>query len=142
MSDSATKPPSIDVLRGFNTANMGKRLESRETIIGEGEELKQDRAFKTDEEVELFEDVVIEDDVRSGHLGCFGTTRIGKTKLIENLVCQDIAKGYNVVVIDPKGDTELYCRIIQTCVDYGRLDDLMMLTPIYPECSLIIVKIL
>ena len=24
MSDSATKPPSIDVLRGFNTANMGK----------------------------------------------------------------------------------------------------------------------
>ena len=134
MKSDPSKTPELDVVRKYNISNKGKRLDSKETIIGVGEELKQDRAFKTDE-VELLDDISIDDDVRSGHLGCFGTTRIGKTKLIENLVCQDIAKGYNVVVIDPKGDTELYCRIIQTCVEYGRLDDLMMLTPIYPECS-------
>ena len=50
-------------------------------------------------------DVVISipDRERSGHLGVFGTTRIGKTRLIENIVEQDIKKGYNVVDHRPEG---------------------------------------
>ena len=47
-----------------------------------------------------------------GHLGCFGTTRIGKSKLIEYMVTQDITKGYSVVVVDPKVDLELFSKIV------------------------------
>jgi len=70
---------------------------------------------------------------RSGHFGCFGTTRVGKTRLIENIVEQDIRKGYNVVVIDPKGDTELFSKIVQVAAESGRLEEVMLLTPIYPD---------
>lgn len=58
------------------------------------------------------------------------------TRLIENLIEQDIAKGYSVIVFDPKGDVELFSRIVQTAAQTNRLDDLMMLTPIFPEQSI------
>lgn len=125
----------LSLLRGINKGNMNQRSCSRETVVGIGSELRQDRAFCPDANLRS-EKICIPDDMRSGHVGVFGTTRTGKTKLIENLIVQDIAKGYNVVVIDPKGDNELYCRIVQACVEYGRLDDLMMLTPIFPHCSM------
>ena len=125
----------LEILQEVNKNNIGKRSDSKETIIGKGRELPPTKVFQLDDHLPS-NDIKIDDDMRTGHVGCFGTTRVGKTKLIENLVSQDIAKGYNVVVIDPKGDTELLCRIVQTCMEYGRLDDLMMLTPIFPDCSM------
>jgi len=83
-------------------------------------------------------DIYIKDSDRSGHFGCFGTTRVGKTRLIENIIEQDIRKGYNVVVIDPKGDSELFSKIVQVAAESGRLGDLMMLTPIFPEHSIML----
>ena len=83
-------------------------------------------------------DISISDADRSGHLGCFGTTRVGKTRLIENIIEQDIRKGYNVVVIDPKGDGELFSKIVQVAAESGRLDDVMMLTPIFPDVSIML----
>ncbi|WP_447859649.1 type IV secretory system conjugative DNA transfer family protein [Nitrospira calida] len=80
--------------------------------------------------------IEIPDADRSGHLGCFGTTRVGKTRLIESLVEQDIRKGYSVLIIDPKGDHELMNRVVQTAVETGRLDEVMLLTPIFPEVSI------
>jgi len=56
----------------------------------------------------------IEDRVRSGQMGVFGTTRVGKSRLLEHIVEQDIKKGYNVVVLDPKGDTELFSKVVQS----------------------------
>lgn len=82
--------------------------------------------------------LTIKDHERSGHLGCFGTTRVGKTRLIENLVSQDIMKGYNVAVIDPKGDVNLFSRIVQTAVDAGRLEEILYLTPIYLDLSIML----
>jgi hypothetical protein len=38
------------------------------------------------------------------HLHVLGPTGVGKSTLLLNLVCQDIAAGRGVVVIDPKGD--------------------------------------
>ena len=73
---------------------------------------------------------------RSGHFGCFGTTRTGKTRFLMSLVSQDIKAGRNVVVIDPKGDQSLFSSIIQAAAESGRLDDLMLVTPIFPEYSL------
>ena len=123
------------LLMEANKKNKGRKLKSSVTVVGKGNELLPNKVFQFDDEVNS-ENLFIEDDMRSGHVGCFGTTRVGKTKLIENLISQDIAKGYNVVVIDPKGDHELLCRIVQTCMEYGRIEDLMMLTPIFPNCSM------
>lgn len=82
--------------------------------------------------------IQIRDADRSGHFGCFGTTRTGKTRLIENIVEQDIRKGYNVVVIDPKGDIDLFSKIVQVACESGRLEEIMLLTPIYPDHSIML----
>jgi hypothetical protein len=50
------------------------------------------------------QEIYMNDADRSGHFWCFGTTRVGKTRLLENMLEQDIQKGNSVVVIDPKGD--------------------------------------
>lgn len=81
-------------------------------------------------------DIEIPDPDRRGHIGFFGTTRVGKTGLLSVIVGQDIKKGYNTVIIDPKGDVDLFSRMIQYAVEAGRLDDVMLLTPIYPDHSI------
>ncbi len=73
---------------------------------------------------------------RGGHLGVLGTTRIGKTRLLEHLISQDIKAGHNVVALDPKGDIDLLSKIIQVAAESGRLDEVMVITPIYPQYSL------
>ena len=98
-----------------------------QTVIGRGVDMADKSKDVT---------ISIPDRERSGHLGLFGTTRIGKTRLIENIVEQDIRKGYNVVVVDPKGDIDLFSKLIQVSAEVGRLDEVMMLTPIYPDCSI------
>ena len=75
---------------------------------------------------------------RSGHFGCIGTTRVGKTKLLTHMIVQDIHSGNNVVFIDPKGDDDAMSAVLQAAVESGRLNDLMLITPIYPDCSLMI----
>ncbi len=83
-------------------------------------------------------EIFIQDSERSGHFGCFGTTRIGKSKLMENIVEQDIKKGCNVVIIDPKGDPELLGRVCQAAAECGRLREVMMLNPIFPDSSIML----
>jgi len=78
------------------------------------------------------------DSYRKGHFWCFGTTRVGKTRIMEHIIEQDIRKGYSVVAIDPKGDIDLFSKIAQVADDSGRLDDLMLITPIFPQYSAII----
>jgi DNA helicase HerA-like ATPase len=78
------------------------------------------------------------DNYRKGHFWCFGTTRVGKTRIMEHIIEQDIKKGYSVVAIDPKGDIELFSKITELAVDTGRHQDLMLITPIFPEYSAIL----
>lgn len=80
--------------------------------------------------------IAVPDAHRSGHFWCFGTTRVGKTRMLENMAEEDIRKGYNVVIIDPKGDVELFSKISQVALEAGRKNDLMLLTPIFPEHSI------
>lgn len=75
------------------------------------------------------------DEDRAGHVGCFGTTRSGKSRLIESLMEQDIRKNYSTVVFDPKGDQELFSKFIQVAAESGRLEEVMLLTPIFPDQS-------
>ena len=60
------------------------------------------------------------------------------TRVMENMIEQDIKKGYSVVVIDPKGDIELFNKIIQVSAMAKRLDDISFITPIFPEYSAVI----
>jgi hypothetical protein len=65
------------------------------------------------------------DDARQ-HLHVIGPTGTGKSTLLANLICQDIAAGRGVVVIEPKGDLvgEVLARIRRE-----RLDDVVVLDP-------------
>ncbi|EKD40840.1 MAG: hypothetical protein ACD_74C00155G0016 [uncultured bacterium] len=78
------------------------------------------------------------DSHRKRHFWCFGTTGVGKSRLIEHIVEQDIRKGYSTVVMDPKGDQELFAKIVQIAREAGREEDLILVTPIFPDYSAII----
>jgi hypothetical protein len=58
------------------------------------------------------------------------------TRLMESIIRQDIQKGYSVIAIDPKGDHELVNTIVQAAVETGRLEEVMLLTPIFPDYSI------
>lgn len=73
---------------------------------------------------------------RNGHCLILGTTRVGKTRLEEVLVAGDIRRGNNVViVIDPKGDGELFRRMYIEAVRAGREKDFYFFHLGYPESS-------
>jgi uncharacterized protein DUF87 len=65
------------------------------------------------------------DDARQ-HLHVLGPTGTGKSTLLANLICQDIAAGRGVVVIEPKGDlvADVLARI-----PAHRLEDVVVLDP-------------
>lgn len=96
------------------------------TFIGHGWSLENQGKIKK---------ISLPDSARKGHLFCFGTTRIGKTKLIEQMIEQDIRKGYSVVFFDPKGDPDIFSKIIQVVNEEKCQEALSLVTPIFPECS-------
>ncbi len=72
---------------------------------------------------------------RVGHSLVLGTTRVGKTRLAEILITQDIARGDTVIVFDPKGDADLMKRVVAEAKRAGRSDDLYVFHLGYPEIS-------
>jgi conjugative coupling factor TraD (TOL family) len=86
--------------------------------------------------VGLYEqDVWMNLDERVGHTLVLGTTRVGKTRLAELLIAQDIRRGDVVIVIDPKGDADLLKRVYTEAVAAGRISDLVIFHLGFPECS-------
>jgi len=104
---------------------LGKKKDS--ILIGKG--------YKIDDRDRKLKNIWLKDQDRKAHLFCFGSTRIGKTKLIINMIRQDIQKGHSVVIIDPKGDHDLLSSIIMSAFNEKREDELILITPIYPEFS-------
>ena len=72
---------------------------------------------------------------RVGHTLVLGTTRVGKTRLAELLITQDIRRGDVVIVFDPKGDADLLRRIYAEAMRAGRLEDFYLFHLGYPELS-------
>lgn len=72
---------------------------------------------------------------RVGHTLVLGTTRVGKTRLLELLVTQDIHRGEVVIVFDPKGDTNLLRRIVFEAKSSGRENDVVIFHLGFPEVS-------
>lgn len=116
----------LELLRALNGKCRSRPIHPELTLLGFGANLDDNQ----------WEGVfVMRDADRSGHFGCLGTTRVGKTRLMENIIEQDIRKGYSVVVVDPKGDIELFPKVVQTAAECGRLEELMLLTPSFPDES-------
>ncbi|WP_422452164.1 type IV conjugative transfer system coupling protein TraD [Endozoicomonas sp. ALC066] len=82
------------------------------------------------------EDVALSLGERVGHTLVLGTTRVGKTRLAELLVTQDIRRGNNTVIfIDPKGDADVLCRMYAEAKRAGREDEFYIFHLGYPEIS-------
>jgi len=72
---------------------------------------------------------------RVGHTLVLGTTRVGKTRLAEILITQDIHRGDVVIVFDPKGDADLMKRIVAEAHRAGRQNSLTLFHLGHPELS-------
>jgi conjugative coupling factor TraD (TOL family) len=72
---------------------------------------------------------------RAGHTLVLGTTRVGKTRLAELFIAQDIRRGDVVIVFDPKGDADLLKRMYTEAKRAGREDEFMMFHLGYPDIS-------
>jgi conjugative coupling factor TraD (TOL family) len=72
---------------------------------------------------------------RTGHMIVLGTTRVGKTRMLEMLATQDIHAGHVTIVIDPKGDAELMLRLYAEARRAGRADQFYLFHLGYPEIS-------
>ena len=68
-----------------------------------------------------------------GHVLIGGTTRSGKTRLLEVILCEAIRGPGTVIVIDPKGDAELLIRAASQARAMGR--DFAFFSPAFPEQS-------
>lgn len=72
---------------------------------------------------------------RVGHTLVLGTTRVGKTRLAELLIAQDIRAGNVVIVFDPKGDVALLKRMYAEAKRAGRQNDFYFFHLGYPDLS-------
>ena len=72
---------------------------------------------------------------RVAHTLVLGTTRVGKTRLEEVLVTQDIRRGDVVIVFDPKGDRALLMRMWAEAKRAGRQDAFYMFHLGFPDVS-------
>lgn len=72
---------------------------------------------------------------RAGHTVVIGTTGVGKTRLAELLIAQDIRRSDVVIVLDPKGDADLLKRIYVEAKNAGREADLLICHLGFPEHS-------
>jgi len=72
---------------------------------------------------------------RVGHSLVLGTTRVGKTRLAELLIAQDIRRGEVVIVFDPKGDLDLLRRVYAEAKRAGRAGQFFMFHLGHPEIS-------
>ncbi|MCP4473621.1 MAG: conjugative transfer system coupling protein TraD [Gammaproteobacteria bacterium] len=73
---------------------------------------------------------------RFGHTLILGTTRVGKTRLLELLISGDIQRCHSpVIVIDPKGDIDLLRRMVYEARQVNRLHQLRIFHLGHPEHS-------
>jgi conjugal transfer pilus assembly protein TraD len=70
-----------------------------------------------------------------GHTLIVGTTRVGKTRLLDLLITQAIARGEPVIIIDPKGDHGLAENARKVCDAMGKGERFVYFHPAHPERS-------
>lgn len=81
------------------------------------------------------EDITMDLSERNGHTVVLGTTRVGKTRLAEVLITQDIRRGDVVIVFDPKGDASMLLNMYAEAKRSGRTDQFYFFHLGYPDGS-------
>lgn len=71
----------------------------------------------------------------TNHVIVYGTTRVGKTRLAQLLIAQDIRRGDPTFVFDPKGDVELLLSMYAEAVRAGKSQDFFVFHLGFPEIS-------
>ncbi|MEM9257724.1 MAG: type IV conjugative transfer system coupling protein TraD [Pseudomonadota bacterium] len=79
--------------------------------------------------------VTLKQSERVAHTFVVGTTRVGKTRLLEVIATQDIKNGDVVIVFDPKGDGDLLARLYTEAQRAGRQDEFKVFHLGFPEHS-------
>lgn len=71
------------------------------------------------------------------HAIVYGTTRMGKTKLMLNIIRQNLLHGDNVIINDPKGgiDQEILNQVVNFLREAGRETDLIYINPVFPNAT-------
>lgn len=72
---------------------------------------------------------------RVGHTLVLGTTRVGKTRLAELFVTQDIRRGEITIFFDPKGDADLLIRMYIEAKRAGRENEFYVFHLGWPDIS-------
>lgn len=87
----------------------------------------------------------------AGHLAVYGTTRVGKTRLMVSIIRQCILKGMDLLVVEPKGAVgnkknldgedlgagqETMAWVTQFAEEAGRLRDIRYISPKFPDISI------
>ena len=83
------------------------------------------------------ENVYIPWSMLNSHFMCYGTTRMGKTRLLAFMARQIIEKGDHLVLVEPKGseEQEVVSWIVQYANEFRRLNDIHYWSPEHPDIS-------
>jgi len=126
----AEAPLLLEMIFGRYEKKRAKRMMKQiVTRVGQGYrqiDKKRERLFE----------ININNENRKNHIFLFGSTGVGKTRLAELMIVQDIYAGRNVVFIDPKSDADMLNTVIATAIKAGRMNELLFLSPIFPEFSI------
>lgn len=70
-----------------------------------------------------------------GHSLITGTTGSGKTRIFDVLISQAILRNEAVIIIDPKGDKDMYDNALRACKHQGKEERFVPFHPAFPERS-------
>lgn len=75
----------------------------------------------------------------NGHLVVFGTTRVGKTRLMMSFINQMIELGMDLFIVDPKGSEgqEILAWILEYAETHGKLNSVKYISPMFVKYSLL-----
>jgi len=74
----------------------------------------------------------------AGHMAVYGTTRVGKTRLMVSMIRQVILANWDLVIIEPKGSIgqETIAWVLQFLEEAGRLRDFKYISPAFAWLSM------
>lgn len=140
-TEMATRKSSVWLGKGFDWTDV--ESQKMHALIGQGvaqtigkitNERHLDGAYwihGLDKETDRFMDIAN----LVGHTLLVGTTRVGKTRMMELLIGQAIIRNETVIIIDPKGDHALAENTKRICAAMGQPERFVYFHPAHPEKS-------
>jgi len=101
--------------------------------VGAGVEIIREKG-----KIPQVEPIYIEWGDLAGHFAVYGTTRVGKTRLMVSLIRQCIIRGMDILVVEPKGSVgqETIAWILEFAQEAGRLRDFKYISPMFKNLSI------